>query len=861
MYKNTKLWLATLAPQGDHLDAHRERLRQAYFGFRDRVGQLIQTISADVLGLTVHDLTHLDALWEMADILTGDDYELNPAESFVLGGAILLHDSAMTVCAYNGGAEEIRQTAEYADAIAQFRSSQSSNPLQLATQTSNSADQFALSEALRIKHASKAEELALQQWISPIDESQLFLLDDSDLRDHYGCSIGRIAHSHHWDINDVPKKLGSTLGAFSTFPAEWTVDQTKIALLLRCIDAMQVDDRRAPRFLSSVRVIGDESMEHWRFQSKLTQPHLEDGRLVYTSKHPFQVNEATAWNLCFDTMQMIDKELRNTNDLQLQKGLHPFRATGVAGAGSANTLSKYIQVDGWQPLPLNLKVSNVSHLARTLGGHDLYNNPLTPLRELIQNAADAIDARTIVEDEFLIGDGLIAIKFVEEDANIFLQVEDNGVGMSEHVLTSALLDFGFSFWKSTAARTEFPGIQKEVSKFRGRYGIGFFSIFMWSNEIIVSSRRFNEGIDKARVLEFRQGIESRPILRPAKPMEKSSRWTTRVQMKLKRDFLETVIPRPDESIEGGMSYRKSYMFRNPFVDQSWIQRARTLCGTLPVKVTLEIGGRNDKVSLPAWRNCQISEFIDFFSGILFAQNSKNEHFFCTLTELTDPPPLGGRCYISPYSSDISRVAVYDKGIFVRFATAAKIQGVVESSVTNAARDQHAQLAIHADQKWINSVRTKAFAACRHIGETIAVQNLLVSLDEPDPNQPLFIRNRELVSQSELERHVANEGFFSIRLQEAGNDIFEWKESEKLLIIIGLNIDEKRVYPLVKFEGTIAGDADINKLVDSSKEPLFRFLHRIREVLGPAAKLKWELHEQKGYNEDYIDLMIFANLQD
>jgi hypothetical protein len=274
-YTDSRTWLRSLAAQGDAFDEHRERLRQAYFAFRNRVGQLIQTIPADIPGLTVHDLTHLDALWEMADLLTSGEYDLNPAEAFVLGGAILLHDSAMTVCAYAAGIDEVRQSPEYADAVAQLRSVQ---PLV----GSPTAEAQAIAEALRVKHASKAEQLATQKWVSPIDKSEVYLIDDADLRDQYGHSIGRIAHSHHWNIGEVPKQLGTTLGAFSGFPTAWTTDQVKIALLLRCVDAMQIDDRRAPRLLATVRSINAQSMEHWRFQNKLAQPHLKERRLVYS---------------------------------------------------------------------------------------------------------------------------------------------------------------------------------------------------------------------------------------------------------------------------------------------------------------------------------------------------------------------------------------------------------------------------------------------------------------------------------------------------------------------------------------------------------------------------------------------------
>ena len=857
-FTNTKTWQHTLAPQGDEFDSHRERLKQAYFNFRRHVGQLIQTIPADILGLTIHDLTHLDALWSMSDLLTNGDYDLNPAEAFVFGGSILLHDSAMTVCAYKGGADEVRNTPEYSDALAQLQSIHSARHVAHTGNSSITLEALALSDALRIKHASKAEELASQKWISPIDGSEVFLIDDAELRDHFSRSIGRIAHSHHWDIGDVQKILSTTLGAFSSFPVNWTIDQVKIALLLRCVDAMQIDDRRAPRFLASVRSIPPESIEHWRFQNKLTQPHIEEGRLIYTSKSPFVINEAAAWNLCFDTLQMIDRELRSTNDLHLQKGLKQFSATSVVGAGSAEALSRYIEVEGWKPLPLNLKVSNVPHLARTLGGNDLYNNPLVPLRELIQNSADAIEARTLVESDFSIEDGLISIRFIESEQFAILELEDNGVGMSEFVLTTGLLDFGYSYWKSAAARSEFPGLQQYAGRFRGRYGIGFFSVFMWASEVTIYSRRFNEGMEKTRVLEFRQGIESRPILRAATTDELSSKWSTRIRLKLKPDFFTTLFT-DDMRRRQLHLYDYPYRVSYEYADQTWTQRIKLLCGALPIKVILEASDRMDEVSLPKWRECTPGQFMDFFSGVIFDATNENLRFINTLTELTELPPLGGRCFITPYKSRVSSVAVYEKGIFIGFTHANGISGIAESNATNAARDRHSELSARTDKIWFGKIRGKVFSACRHIGEKIAVQNLLMAHDEPDPNQPLFIKSRELISLTELKRQISSTGRFFIRLHEDSDDVFVWKTAEKLSAIFGLSIDEQQIFPLVEFSGKVNPGDDIELQIDDSGDTLFRFLRDIRDAIGPTSRIESEHHTQDGYKNDFIDIRIFSNL--
>jgi hypothetical protein len=119
-YKETGLWRHSLGAElpsdssGDHLN----RLRSAYSIFRDRASQLTARISLALPDLTVHDVTHLDALWETADLIAGPDYPLNPMEGFVLGGAILLHDAALCFEAYDGGTEGLRRTLEWQDCYA-----------------------------------------------------------------------------------------------------------------------------------------------------------------------------------------------------------------------------------------------------------------------------------------------------------------------------------------------------------------------------------------------------------------------------------------------------------------------------------------------------------------------------------------------------------------------------------------------------------------------------------------------------------------------------------------------------------------------------------------------------------------------
>ena len=172
-----------------------------------------------------------------------------------------------------------------------------------------------------------------------------------------------------------------------------------------------------------------------------------------------------------------------------------------------------MRTEGWDPVDAKLKVSDVTRLVKLLGGAHLYgDDELVPIRELLQNAADAVQARRLIENTITPG-GNATVSIREENGSYWLEVLDNGIGMSERTLPDHLLDFGRSFWRTDGVRQEFPGLLAKGLAPVGRFGIGFFSIFILGEVVRVSSRRFDTALDATKTLEFRDGLELRPILR------------------------------------------------------------------------------------------------------------------------------------------------------------------------------------------------------------------------------------------------------------------------------------------------------------------------------------------------------------
>jgi molecular chaperone HtpG len=109
--------------------------------------------------------------------------------------------------------------------------------------------------------------------------------------------------------------------------------------------------------------------------------------------------------------------------------------------------------------------------------HHLYGSPRVYLRELLQNATDAITARRASEPDL---DALVLIEPPESTDDATLRVHDNGVGLTEAEVHELLATIGRS-----SKRDELGFARHE---FLGQFGIGLLSCFVVADEIEVITR-------------------------------------------------------------------------------------------------------------------------------------------------------------------------------------------------------------------------------------------------------------------------------------------------------------------------------------------------------------------------------------
>ncbi len=501
--QQTSLWKRTLGSDDEDV----KPLRESFLDARENAAFLLDKIRPDFPNLTIHDITHVDSLWTVADAIIGENYPINPLEGYVLGIAFLIHDAALSYDAV-GGKEKLRNTDEWNDAHVDGPGDKSEEEFEKECDFT----------AIRAIHAREAKEI-MSRTFSSDDMPSFHIVKKASYRQSLGEIIGKIAASHHWSIDEVESKLDIqiTPSVEVSGPGDWDINEQKLACILRCADAGHIDDGRAPYHIFRSLNLNGVSLEHWKSQSRLgvVQPYRKDkSKLLITSTSSFKKEDFAAWNVAYGAVKLFDEEIKKSNNLL--KSIDDklvFPRTGVMGASSKEELAEYIKTDGWLPCNFGVHSSNVKLLIENLGGSKLYgekNKLLVVLRELIQNSRDAIHAKQKLEESF--DNGKIIIRLYVEDNQCVIEVEDNGIGMSLDCIKNHLLDFGSSYWKSSLSKYENRGLRSKGFKSIGQFGIGFYSVFMVANYVEVRTKRYDSGNNKAKQVEFPEGLTLSPIL-------------------------------------------------------------------------------------------------------------------------------------------------------------------------------------------------------------------------------------------------------------------------------------------------------------------------------------------------------------
>lgn len=146
-----------------------------------------------------------------------------------------------------------------------------------------------------------------------------------------------------------------------------------------------------------------------------------------------------------------------------------------------------------------------------LVGRELYSDPAVFVRELIQNAIDAVRTRKQL-DKNLPRNWTPQINirtWVDDEGFHWFRIEDNGIGMTEQTIREYFLKVGCSYYNSDQFRADKIRCGADLNyKPISQFGIGILSCFMSdpkNNRVEVSTKHFME--DGKRYPAYRLSIQ------------------------------------------------------------------------------------------------------------------------------------------------------------------------------------------------------------------------------------------------------------------------------------------------------------------------------------------------------------------
>lgn len=786
--KETELWKRAFSHKPNDATAIKElteSLLAELRAMRSKVDEITKSIQADMPGLTVHDLSHLDAVWEMADRIFNVKDSINPAEGFVLASAILIHDAALTLAAYPNGINDLMGTVEWKDAI-RIELRKAGHEKANAIDPANPPEEVRKAvvwQLLRKKHAEQATTMTTQEW--RYGNKSQFLIDNLEFREEFGEIIGQIAASHHWPIDQVQNTFSDPLSHIVGAPSSWTVDALKLACILRVADAIQVDSRRAPIFRFLLSQPSGTSLDHWTYQQKLRPPTLKNGQLKFDSRSSFTPDQAEAWWLCYEWLKMADREIQDANSLLVENNRAPLACSGIHG-NTASSLAKTVKVKDWAPIDCTLQISDIPSLIKRFGGESLYgDHPEVVIRELVQNAADAVRAR-----ELLIGshEGKISLSIESDEKGAFLCVQDNGVGMSTKTLTRSLLDFGTSFWRSDQVVDEFPGLIGNGFQAGGQFGIGFFSVFMLGKRVSVVSRRYNAGYDDTYELQFRSGLNLRPVL-------------------LKTDG--SLLP------EAGTMVRvwlENYEFGD--------LRELTYRLFPALEVNLFVKPYREKAELVIkagdWRTAAFDDLT-----FRLSDRSSRENSWLPASELRSNEKLIGRAAIPTRRYVNARgVVVDEQGIMI--CERGDFVGVIQGAVTTAKRDEARLIADRkCRQQWANDQAKLLLQANLPAQETLLAAHNLIRFNTTSKKIPILYHDGVLITEAEFAGLIEGQSLFAVLLASELSTCIDFEDEAEGLLMYELSHKDSGFPVFMGVDCTFAG-----RLSSAHEQPLIERLTRV-----------------------------------
>jgi hypothetical protein len=380
-------------------------------------------------------------------------------------------------------------------------------------------EEFLVCDYLRATHAGDR----LNSWLEEMKKNGIaFQYAGVD----YQHDLQLIGNSHNQPVSWLRHELGDRF-----YRLVRTSEYANFALpglLLRLADIMDFDRSRTPPILYQHLGLDDAIGIDWTITRKEWAKHLaidgidfaDDDRLRYVAGScPSPVIEKSIREFVGWIQQEVAgarEELRQQSidirrDLGTEYTLALTLPASVEPRVNARRDPRGKPIYSYHDLQFQLAHDEIIHL---LMGEQLYGDPGLCIRELLQNALDAVELRekrlqlvNCGEQPAEAVDGFwhepgsfslggakrqrlaVSVSWGHDAASghDWITVEDNGIGMSEEVLTRYFTRIGKSYYRSAEFRLEQNRLREHGIRFSpiSQFGIGFLSCFMLADRVEV----------------------------------------------------------------------------------------------------------------------------------------------------------------------------------------------------------------------------------------------------------------------------------------------------------------------------------------------------------------------------------------
>lgn len=360
-------------------------------------------------------------------------------------------------------------------------------------------DKLLIGEFIRLHHARLGHEIAIYG-IPGNNGNSIKLFDETDDIATIG---GLIARSHWMDLRACADYLKAHFHSRAT---PRNIKAIFIMALLRISDFVQIQEERAPQAVMEVQKFESPFSEgEWKVHHSIKAiiQDEDDEEAIFFESRPRDIHtylKVRNWQLGFQNE--LDKTWSVIGEVFSQKrNLKTLRLEIRRIKSNLDNMPQFADSVDYVPEKMSFDVKNSETLGLLVG--PLYgNDPFVGIRELTQNAVDAVREFDVLKEAKQISDVIkrndipcdVQIEFVLDDEGNPTQliITDKGVGMDLQVIRDYFLKAGATYRNSSNWKSAFEDEEGKFSVPRtGRFGIGVLAAFLIGDEIEVITRHYS----------------------------------------------------------------------------------------------------------------------------------------------------------------------------------------------------------------------------------------------------------------------------------------------------------------------------------------------------------------------------------